>query len=136
MSAHYQWITLPGRQDPGDSVFYDPVGWQIELLGHTRLGFVGHHEDLLVWKDKISGQVFYGEFDAADNDFLYDFGLAPEELTYCRFNEARNYPGLWLIHSEKVEQFCQYVMGWKPNVWDYDKKEREEICEAVKLHLG
>lgn len=39
---------------------------------------------------------------------------------------------LWVVWPEKIEQFCHFIEGWKPNVWDYDPKEREELIKAVR----
>lgn len=131
MSAHYQYVKLPGRTYPRkvcrDSVYYDPDGWQVEYIGSIHLGFVHGSEHLVVWKDKISKQCFYGEFDTSG--MLYDFELSEETKRYDYMPGVQE---LWVIYPEKLEQMKQFIMGWKPNVWDYDKEERIQLCEALE----
>lgn len=135
MSAHYHYVRLPARKVSDahlkySSIYERPELWDLDMLGVAHLSFVGHSEYLIVWQDKISKKIFYGEFSDADSP--YNLFLAPAEMEYKGYLESKNYPELWIVYPDKVEQFCHFVMGWKPNVWDYDKEEREEICAKVK----
>lgn len=141
MSAHYHYVTLPGRQvgeqsdddryyNGGWNIVHDPELFQIEVIGGIHLGFVSHSEYLYVFKDKISGQVFFVEIDSSEQ--IDGLVLFPHECEYSGWSpEYKRIPAYGVIYPDKREQFKHYVMGWKPSVWDYDRSEREELCAAI-----
>lgn len=126
MSTHVQYVTLPGREIDYDTLRHhldllnNPEAFQCRLLGFLVQDFVGGNEYLAVWQDLISKKVFWAEVRGQANQ---------DRLQLCRTEKEYHFHP---VTNDNINQFCNFVLGWRPECGMYDKEDRERLVGSIR----
>ncbi len=99
-------------------IAYDPDDYGLIHLGSDSMSMICGMKGLGVFQDKISKQIFWGEW--SDNCELHVKRQGDYEW------------GCWLLPPERLERFEHFVLGWACEYWSYDHVQRLKIIATVR----